>query len=123
MDDYGITEAYMKAANKTETDLVEKKATEKEAQELKEAQEQFINEGSGLYDWLQQLAKATAANAKEGDKLCTMIEDWIVKYPRSYKSLKPFTKGMIMDIFEANDYIPMGAQEELDILGIKFGAH
>ena len=110
MNEHALFEAYNKAANPVRTPTFDNG-------NLTEAQK--LDEGIKLNDWVLQLAKATAAS-KEGDKLVEMIEDWIIAYPRSYKGLKPFTKDMIMEIFEANEHIPMRAQEELDTLGIRF---
>lgn len=83
--------------------------------------ESQINELSGKGQaWINQVAKATAKNTKEGDKACQLIEDWIVTNPRSYKGMPPLMKALMMGIFEANEYIPMEAEEKLKDMGISF---
>lgn len=106
MNDHSITEAYLNIVNK---DLD------------KRVDETQINELSGKGQaWIDQVAKATAKNAKEGDKACQLIEDWIVSNPRSYKTMPPMLKALFMQIFEINEYIPMDADEKFKDMGISF---
>jgi len=82
---------------------------------IEDIYEATINEASGLDPFYEVLAEIFAkASGKQQDQLGSALEQYIIKYPGTYKKLKaiPFAHMIFDMVWQYADYIPMDAEEQ-----------